>query len=276
MTPRAKGKRAPGARPSRSDLAPRKSTSRAPASRAATVKLERGAAVSFSGIMARLAGEAPPVPADGATFPRAAAAVAELMEELDRAILQGLVLWRRACRNSKSGYSEVQLTLALGELADAADAGNPTAYRALSFNPTMAPVLEALRLKDRLRVAQGAIACGDLEDSIAGLVRLLRSVIRPAAGGLEGLANIARGRGARDARKRGGKAPKPRPSKLPAGELRKLRERARAIKARSPRLSWEKIAARLLPELEPSKQISADWLARMLRPRPGEDSPERS
>ncbi len=127
-----------------------------------------------------------------------------------------------------------------------------------------------------LKAALAELKSGDPEDAFERLALLLRTILAPTAGASSGLAELARGLQAREALSAGGQAAKPRASKLPAGELRKLRERARAIKARSPRLSWEKIAARLLPELEPSQRISADWLARMLRPRPGEDSPERS
>ena len=127
-----------------------------------------------------------------------------------------------------------------------------------------------------LRAALAELKSGDPEDAFERLALLLRTILAPTAGASSGLAELARGLQAREALSAGGQAAKPRASKLPAGELRKLRERARAIKARSPRLSWEKIAARLLPELEPSQRISAGRLARMLSAPPGEDSPARS
>lgn len=267
MTPKARGTRSPDVRPPRPDLAPRKSRSRAAGKRATTGTLKSAGAVSFSSIMASITGEAPPIPAGEYSFPGAAASVAELMEELDRAILQGLMRWRRVCRETKSGYSEAQLTQALVELAER---GDSAAHRAFNFNPAIAPVLEAIRLKDRLKVAQDAIASGDLEGSISGLVHLLRSVIRPAAGGLEGLANIARGRGAKDARKRGGRAPKPRPSKLTPAELLELRGKAAAIekelRRRKRTIGREAIAARLALDSRRPMPVSNRRLVDLLWP----------
>lgn len=236
MTPKAKGTRSSAVRPPRPELAPRKSTSRPAAKRSIDATSAGRVAALERAEQWRRDHEFARRAADH--FPQAGAEITGL--------------WLRLGRILERGYAAETM----GQLSA------PPAVGAMAF---------AAALRTFLREVQVELSAGELERAFVLLARMLCDLVGPSPTSRSALEDFWRGQIAAEARKRGGKAPKPRPSKLAPEELRELRGKAKAMKRTNPRMGREKIAARLALDSGRTVPVSHRRLVDLLWPPPSRE-----